>query len=508
MLTPDQTSFESIKRATEDPQYFAETFCHTIRDAVPTLFPSYDYFAETWDAFRKRESMQILKSRQLTFSWLMACGFLWDVWTPGHRDFGALMMSRAQGLVDDGGENSTPDSLLGKIRYIYSHLPEAVKWNIDFTYNRITNPATGSYIKGTTSNSEAGRSGNYMRALQDEDAFIPNSENVYAAIKPGIPRGLIKLSTPNGKNNNFYRFWISDNSPFRQIRASWSDHPDRGCDHPAGEDHVTCWYAREKEELGSALRVARELDHSFEGSTGGKVYFEFDNRFIRDAPAVAGLPILRGWDFGVGDQTAIIEAQIIQAHSITGRAVPCIRIFGAYRNSQEGFRHYRKVMGMKQKKYPLTCSIRDVGDPHNLKSRDSSLGSWQKNLKDPDYPEPPISVKESKCRGVPYNLVLDNSQKFMSMVTVEDGSKVPRLLVDRKLKALIGCFEGWRRRVDEDGNPLGDGKPLHDEMSHWMDAYRYLCWTVEPMRGGPSKLAKKDAPTVGVTGSAEIGRNW
>jgi len=60
--------------------------------------------------------------------------------------------------------------------------------------------------------------------------------------------------------------------------------------------------------------------------------------------------------------------------------------------------------------------------------------------------------------------------------------------VDRKLRALIACFEGWSYPTDDEGRVTGEApKPKHDVMSHWMDAYKYLAWQVDPLGGSPDR---------------------
>lgn len=129
-----------------------------------------------------------------------------------------------------------------------------------------------------------------------------------------------------------------------------------------------------------------------------------------------------------------------------------------------------------------------VGDPHNLRARDSSLTSWQINLADDKHPYR-IWVEPSGCAGHTVEEVVDNARRFMSSIEAQDGSHQVRLLVDGKLKALVECFEAWAYPTDDEGGILGAApKPSHDWMSHRSSAFYYGAWAVEPPSGGPSEI--------------------
>lgn len=477
---------DEIERAVSDPQHFAERYCKSVRGTsggpVLATIPAHPYLAPFWDAFRNQDDLLIEKTRQMTVSWTVCSGLLHDVlFRPNWAD---LILSRMEKLVDDGGENSTFESLMGKIRFMHSHLPEEIRLPLEFSHLKIRNPESGASITGSATSPQAGRSGHFSRVLMDEAAFVPRSEQVYGAFRQGCPRGKIIVSTPNGKGNVFYRLRSSD-AGYKVLRMHWSDHPERRCD--CDGEHRGCWYAAQCEDM-SPLQVARELDISYEESVAGKVWYGWGDAFVGDVPYIPGQTVVRGWDFGVGDQTAIIFAQVVNLHSATGKLRPQIRIFDAYRNSGQGARHYRDVCQEKAKAY--TAKVRDVGDPHNLTSRDSDLRSWHTNLSDNTHPYR-VNVKPSGCQGTPYEDVIDNARRFMSVIECQDGEHRPRLLVDSKLRALIGCFEGWRYRTDDEGRIVGE-KPIHDEMSHWMDAFKYLAWDVSPANAMPGTISSAD----------------
>lgn len=482
--------YAAVAASIQDPESFATRFCRTIHNAQATPIPDYEYARPFWQAFRDRVDFAALKTRQMMVSWLCSAGLLWDVWTPIHSDWHVMVMSRAQTLVDDGGENSTAQSLMGKIKYIYDHLPEEVRlpW-IEFSFNRIRNLRTGSSIKGFSSSSEAGRGGNFMRGVQDEDAFIPHSDSVYAAVRPGITRGLIKISTPNGKDNNYYRMVSMDNSPFRVVRMGWRQHPERACracpkpESDDWNDHARdCWYYRTCEALGfDKLRIAREVNMSFDESAGGRVYYGFGQHCVGSVQPIPGEIVWRGWDFGAGGTTSIWFANVVRLHTATGRLYPALRVFDFYESTGEGAKHYREVCWRKWEAMGQP-PVRDIGDPWSLTARESA-GSWQANLRDASHPYR-IDCSPSGCQGVSKESWLDSARNFMALIETQDGSHVSRLLIDDALRVAIAHVGEWAYPTDQDGRIIAR-EPRHDEHSHAGTSLAYLCHHLDPSTRAP-----------------------
>ena len=476
----------------DNPAMFAQRFCRTVHQTPngpkAHLLPDYSYLNPWWQAFKDQVDVLVEKTRQMGISWTVAASFLHDI--TFRQGWTVLALSRKERLVDDGGSRSSYQSLLGKVRFIWDKLPDALRAPLEFSYLKIHNPYTQSTIVGESSASEAGRGGSYRRVLLDEAAFIPHGEMVYAAVRQTCPKGLILVSTPSGKSNVFYRIRSSDHAGYQIIRMHWSQHPERRCDCKNGQ-HRGCWYARQLEDM-TPLQIARELDISYEDSVAGKVYYPFGSDFIAPAGSLFQRKemVWRFWDFGVGDQTAIWFCHVRNLHTATGRLKKSIHIFDAYRNAGMGAKHYREICEAKAEAYEGARVI-DIGDPHNLTSRDPGLGSWQSHLRDDTHPYK-INVQPSNCRGVPIETVVDNARKFMQFVECQDGKHRPRLQIDGSLRAAIDCLENWSYPVDEEGRIIGQ-KPAHDENSHWGTALYYGCWNIDPTSGIAQKIKATDA---------------
>lgn len=82
------------------------------------------------------------KSRQMGDSWLMMALALCSLafW----HNFQALTISRKEQKVDDGGQNSTTDSLFGKIRFMYEHLQAENTFPLEIRHLNLSTPASAA----------------------------------------------------------------------------------------------------------------------------------------------------------------------------------------------------------------------------------------------------------------------------------------------------------------------------------------------------------------------------
>jgi len=432
----------------------------------------------------------VLKSKQQTVSWLTACCALWNIWTPMHRDWCDLMMSRSEALVDDGGENSTRDSLLGKVRFTYDRLPPLIKWPIDFSFNRITNQATGSVIKGKSTSTQSGRGSNCQDLWADEVDFMPKSELIASAIEDGAERKILVSSANPERAGGWFQRVEEHPADYVCLRMMWWDHPGKRCDctSPLELDparHRGCWYARECERR-TQKNIASELNGLREGFASGRVFYTFSDEFVADDLAVLeNLPIYRGWDLGVGDDTAVWFAQFVPIDTRNGARVLQLRLFDYYENRQMGAIHYRGVLQEKAREYPRH-HIYDWADPHTLTARESDLSSWRTNLADGSHPYR-IFAEPTGCVGVPVEVQCDATRAFMRYIEDQRGNIVPRMLVSGKRCGTgLKHLKAWGYATDETGRAIGH-KPAHDAHSHAGTALNYLIWPVAPATEMPAE---------------------
>jgi len=261
-------------------------------------FPAFPFLYDTFQAIQSGRHLHILKSRQMLATTLCCAYFLWcllfrDGWT-------GLMLSRKDDLVDDGGQFATWNSLFGRVLFMHSRLPAHLRHRLVIRANRISNPMRNSFIVGESGNvKDSGRGGVFSSVLMDEAAKIPRSETVFSAIRDATSQ-VIMNSTPAGKQGVFYRLYKSGTT-FTKLLLHWSAHPGRD----------TTWYDNERRDR-TPENVAEELDCSFELSVQGRCIPEFDSaKHVRDDAVYSpDYGICAGWDFGIGDATAVVFGQM------------------------------------------------------------------------------------------------------------------------------------------------------------------------------------------------------
>ena len=306
-----------VMRCRTSPAYFLASYCATV--AIPegmgalgggtvTLMPTdedWPHMRALIAAFWPPRDIVIEKSRQMLASWFAMAVVLHDLLF--RSDWAVLTLSRVEKLVDDGGERSTPATLHGKVRFMWEHLPEFLRAEpLLFKHLSIVNPAHNAYALGFSSTPAAGRGPTFSRAILDEFAHVPFSEQVLTSVARACPTGKVLISTPHGKANAFARVrFHASRQVFPRIDAAngherasteeggrhwerysihWSQHPQRD----------RAWYdAIVASHTMTAEAIAQELDISYERSLVGRVYpkFVYDLHVAGGALALCVAPL-------------------------------------------------------------------------------------------------------------------------------------------------------------------------------------------------------------------------
>lgn len=463
---------------------FINTHCITLNpDAEPAEveFALYGYQAglirRLFDALCGRRFIHLDKSRQMGVSWLVQAFKLYCLLFV--QNFSSLTLSRKANDVDDGGENSTVDSLFGRVRFMCRRLPGwmQARAGVNFTSLRITaacNP--GAYLVGEGANPEAARHGSYMFGDWDEMARTPFARTVRAGWRRSVRAG-IYLSTPKGKNNEFARLKKTVADGLEHVSLHWRLHPVYGEGAYRDEDGRwrSPWYDTETQDMTDE-EVASELDISYEGSAAGLIYREWSADFVvsPDIPFDPALPLCMGWDFGVGDDTVAIISQI------NGKEERILRAYAA--NDLLPYQHFASIEAILEEigfggdsALCVWADIRHYADPsgisRNLTTKTSVVAEYERLFRE-----------RAGGRSVRFDL-----PRF----SVEDGIracrrrlKAGRVRVSERATVFIDAIEAYRRETDREGNVREDAKPRHDWASHPMDAWRYLSTGVFGVRGG------------------------
>ena len=444
-------------RCRDDAWYFATHYCITCgrdddtQQAIEARFPAWSYLRDEIFVPAKSATeggpthLSYEKSRQMLVSWSWMAIYLHDItfrsnWTD-------LAMSRRENEVDDGGDNSSWTSLLGKVRYMWRHLPEFLTAPLRFKLRRAANPEKNSYLVGETANPDAGRGGTWNRALLDEAAFIPASRNVLAATTPSTANMII-VSTPNGRANVLADIKFGedgDYSGYEMHSIHWSLRPDRD----------EQWYETKTGQMSRDL-IARELDMDYSDSRIGKVFAEFKRaEHLVPSGYDPGWLVYRAWDFGMGDPTVILW---IQAPADLSRH----RIIDAYRNNNQPAQHYADVCATK----PYRRVMMDFGDPAGGQ-RDSEGRSWIYRLGNLG-----ISIR---CR---HGVSQDGSVELVKLAfqngALEISASCPSFVVD--------AVENHVWETTPTGMIKSGAKLKHDQFHHPCSALRYYFANIAAMK--------------------------
>lgn len=423
-------------RCMDSPSYFATHYCKTInveKNEI-SLFPKYPYLMDFFEENKIPTNEHDEKSRQMLISWAFMVLFLYDIlFVDNVLDF---VTSRKETLVDDGGSVSTVHSLMGRIRFMWDHLPPFLQQKLDFSYLKIKNPATNSSITGESANPNAGRSGTWYRALMDEGALIPKSESVFASVFQACKNGTYINSTPYGRGGCFGRIRFDKDTDFRKRTLHWKLHPLRN----------QKWYDKQVVNM-TPDQIARELDISYEKSVAGQIYNMFNfNTQVGNHPYNPDLPLYITWDFGVGNPTFILW---IQERPVPGWAFPEIRIIDEYEMTAQDPPHYAKIVEGR----PYRKDVKHYGDPAG-KQRELNLKSWISWLE-----EFGISI------NVKHGLRITDS--------ITGGQRVmPFVRVDKKCTRFQECISNYKHPTDEQGQVVGDGYE-DNWATHGMKAFEY-----------------------------------
>jgi phage terminase large subunit len=248
------------------------------------------------------------------------------------------------------------------------------------------------------------------------------------------------ISTPRGHNHLYSMYQVAKESP------EWF------CSHLSVVDtkHISEFDIQKEIHLGEISKELAQQEYytSFSMGIEGSYYCKYLDKLtlngqIGDCMWEPAHAVYTAWDIGVRDQTSIIFFQVI------GNSV---RIIDCYEKNKEGLEHY--VNMVKNKPYTYGKHFA----PHDMKQMEFGSGQtrWAK----------------AHDLGITFTVV-DN-------IPIVDGIEVVRTTLPRcwfnesSTKPLLKALENYRQEFDA-RLKVYKGRPLHDQYSHYADAFRYLC---------------------------------
>ena len=199
---------------------------------------------ETPEFIRQKRLLNVLKSRQLGWSWILAA---YAVWRAQFQE-GSNILVFSQGQLESV-------AFLNKCKTIHENLPKHMKNPLGRSNDTLMQfTRMKSKITALPSTENAGRGETASLVIQDEADFHENLDLNYAAIKPTIDAGgqLVQVSTVNKKKAGTLFKEIHRNAPtngFHAVFHGWKSRPDRD----------DAWYARVKAEAPTSDGMSPEL---------------------------------------------------------------------------------------------------------------------------------------------------------------------------------------------------------------------------------------------------------
>jgi len=237
-----------------------------------------------------------------------------------------------------------------------------------------------------------------------------------------------------------------------------------------------------RDAIKSAMPIQQylqEFEIQWDSYAGMPVYPDFQRKFHGSTTSidpVIGLPILRGWDFGL--TPACVVAQYVDGQ------LRVIREFTAVNKGADQFSS--EVLAQCRISYPQWSSNskdwRDVIDPSGFGRKDTDMTTCAQVL----------GKKGIGCIPGPVTWESRRSAvEFFLCGLGKGGMKFQIALAD--CPTLVRGFEGGYRYdekiLDEEPNKL---KPIKDEHSHPHDALQYICAMVRSWV--KPRLARVPAP--------------
>lgn len=257
------------------------------------------------DAELRNEDIDLLvdKPRGMGLTWLIAAYFLWRfLFTP---NYSSLILSRKEDLVDDGTD--LPDeTIFGKIRWMMRRLPKyMIPEGFQFKKARGTttdmnlkliNPQIGASITGSSTNSNAGRSGRFSIIMIDECFFIEHFQQVYNSLT-SVARVKVFIST-TVESMVAKKFRDTCEAAGNYISLTWRDHPFKDQDW---HDALVA-----KAESMENPDLLREAEVSYSINPKSRYYPEIEQAKIESVQYNPDLPLFCSIDIGVQDLTPIL----------------------------------------------------------------------------------------------------------------------------------------------------------------------------------------------------------
>lgn len=428
-------------------------------------------------AWQRENFMAIPKSRRMMASWLNIALFLWDA---------MFYQGRNHAFVSKKEEDS--DELVKRAKFIYEHLdykilPKELLPAMDYKFCTLLFPEMNSRIRGFPSGADQLRQFTFSRILGDECAFWPDAQEMYSASVPTLQGGgqLVMISSPGP---GFFKRLVFDQLDHQNefdpetVLAGQRKSPMPGLNiwrNPKNkffvfELHYTADPEKRKPEFIQAIKPTmpirdwqREYELQWDSYDGLPVYGDWmkATHLKRGLEPQIGLPLLRGWDFGLTPACVVAQLQ--------GRTLVVLKEFTELNMGADRFSDL--VLPQCSILFPQWDTAKNAAnqwidfiDPAGENRDQSAEGSCARIL----------DSKGLKC--IPGAVAFEDRRKAVEKFLTTFDQDGPNFQIDPQgCPLLVRGFEGGYRYPE---TVLGKEpqvlRPVKDEHSHPHDALQYV----------------------------------
>lgn len=484
MLTPStlpSSPAERILLAKRDPWFFLEhcvfTLDQTDENQPIKRFPANDpnmrdylrLYSRIWE---QNKRIAVPKSRRMFMTWTNISLHLW-----------LAMFGIGKSVAVISKKEDDSNELLKRMKFIYDNIPEEVLPKkllpkMETVYGEIRFPEIESWIKGFAQGDGQLRQYTMTAILADEMAFWEQAEAAYSSAIPTLEGGgrFTAISSPAP---GFFRRLVDDRldqGKAEEVDTRDVKRPITGVEvwrnkinkfvifqlhYHANQKKRDPAYIEEVRASMPRAQFMQEYELQWESFLGKPVYPDFEAmRHITHKPIYPeiGLPLLRGWDFGL--TPACVVAQFVEGQ---------LRILTEFTAENMGAEKFSDLVLAKLRiLFPTWAdqkrNWRDYIDPAgNQRQQSDESTCAQALVKRGLAPAPGPVAFEARRQSV---------ERFLLRQT-RDG---PGLIIDASCKVLIDGFKGGYH-YPEKASEIEPTKlrPVKNEYSHPHDALQYLC---------------------------------
>jgi hypothetical protein len=499
VLDTDLAKLERLNRYRNDPWEFLKE-CVITRDETDKARPFkrfpcdliYLYvYVRLWQRYPK---IAVPKSRRMIMSWVNIALILWDAMFHEGR-FNAIISKK----------EDAADELVRRAKFIYENIPESaipidLRPRMDYKFCTMVFPELNSRIQGFPQGADQTRQYTFSRIFLDEMAFLEEAQKLFSASIPTLEGGgqFVGVSSPGPgffKQIVYDQVDVAETTNVIDARARFSM---PGITQPADAPKrfmiqgVEVWInpknkflvfqlhysanpnkrdASYRDSIRSSMPYGdymQEYELQWDSFSGMPVFPDYDELIHGSKeplqPAI-GLPLLRGWDFGL--TPAMIVAQL--------QGDQLVVLFEVVEFNMGAERFVPLALMQCRLKFPEWANQSDW-----LDFGDAS-GAFRKD------------TDEGSCFGVmvanglvprPSDIAFDSRRGSVNKYLLQRSKAGPGMRVDMGACPLFarGLKGGYRypERAKEI-EPL-KLRPLKDEHSHVQDAFQAITTNLVKMQ--------------------------